>query len=273
MRRFPLIALLVLLVGVVLAGCGSDGPDGSPAEVLAAATKQTQDAKSSRVAIDVSTAGAQPVKVTGEGVFDYAGKGTLNLDLPFGENGAPARVESIIDGDTVYQKFPPELAARLPGGKQWLKYSLKDLQESQGGGAAAGTSNDPTQSLTFLRGISGEVTEVGKEDVRGDEATHYKATIDLQKAAAAAGPQKPAFDQLISQFAGTTFPADIWIDDEGRVRKMVYTADIKPSGSTAAEKATTSLELFDFGAEVTINPPPASEVTDASELLEGTKKS
>jgi len=272
MRRFPLIALLVLLVGVVLAGCGSDGPDGSPAEVLAAATKQTQDAKSSRVAIDVSTAGAQPVKVTGEGVFDYAGKGTLNLDLPFGENGAPARVESIIDGDTVYQKFPPELAARLPGGKQWLKYSLKDLQESQGG-AAAGTSNDPTQSLTFLRGISGEVTEVGKEDVRGDEATHYKATIDLQKAAAAAGPQKPAFDQLISQFAGTTFPADIWIDDEGRVLKMVYTADIKPSGSTAAQKATTSLELFDFGAEVTINPPPASEVTDASELLEGTKKS
>ena len=99
MRRFPPIALLALLLGVVLAGCGSDGPDGSPAEVLAAATKQTQDAKSSRVAIDVSTAGAQPVRVTGEGVFDYAGKGTLSLDLPFGENGTPSRVESIIDGE------------------------------------------------------------------------------------------------------------------------------------------------------------------------------
>src|SRR3954447_7731132 len=161
MRRVPLIAILVLLVGVVLAGCGGDGPSGSPEQVLASATKATQDAKSSRVAIEVSTEGDTPVKVTGEGVFDYSGKGTLNLDLPFGPGGEPARVESIIDGDTVYQKFPPELAARLPGGKQWLKYSLEDIEAAQGS-AAAGQSNDPTQALVFLRGISGDVTEVGK---------------------------------------------------------------------------------------------------------------
>jgi hypothetical protein len=268
MRPRSLFLLCVAIVaGLLLAGCGAD-----PAEVLTAAAAKTQDAKSSKMAIDINVAGqasAEQVRITGEGAFDYEGrKGNLTLQLPLsGEGGPLTRIDSVIVGDIVYQRFPAEVGANLPKGKTWVKLDLKQLGDSN---IAQGQSSDPTQALRFLRGVSGDVTKVGEENVRGDETTHYRATLDLRKAAEESGQDRASMDELIKQLGTSTIPADIWIDGEGRMRRMRYEVDIK--GAAAAQqggqaKVAVGLELFEFGTEVKATPPPADQVADASGLL------
>jgi hypothetical protein len=265
--RSLFLPCVAVVAGLLLAGCRAD-----PAEVLTAAATKTQDAKSSKMAIDISVAGqtsAEQVRITGEGAFDYAGrKGNLALQLPLsGEGGPLTRIDSVIVGDVVYQHFPAELGANLPTGKTWIKLDLKQLGDSN---VAQGQSSDPTQALRFLRGVSGEVTEVGKENIRGEETTHYKATLDLRKAAEESGKDRASIDELIKQLGASTIPADIWIDEDGRMRRMRYEVDVK--GAAAAQqggqaKVAVGLELFEFGTEVKVTPPPADQVADASGLL------
>jgi hypothetical protein len=271
MRRLsPLAALLVLCL--VLAGCGGEASAGT----LSDAAAKTREAGSSKMAVDVNVTGAtaQAVHITGLGTFDYnGGKGTLDLDLPIG-TGQTAKIQSIIDGKTIYQKFPAALAARLPGKRPWLKYDVAKLEASGQSASALGQSNDPAQALNFLNGATGKVEDLGDESVRGEDTKHYRTTVDLNKAAAAAGAKRTSIDNLIKQSASAQVPTDVWLDGDGRVRRIRYTVDVKPvPGSTAAgaaatnSKVLTTLELFEFGTKVTYTLPPKAQVTDATEVL------
>jgi hypothetical protein len=267
-----LVPLAVLMAAVLLAGCGQ-----SAEEVLQAASANTTAAGSSRVVLDVKVAGdsaAKTVSLTGTGAFDYAKrKGTLDLSVPLsGPDAPPAKIQSIIDGDVVYQKYPRQLSAQLAAGKPWLKIDLALLNRVGAGGATSGQPNDPTQALNFLKGVTGKVDEVGKEKVRDAQTTHYSATLDLEKAATDAGKNKDTITNLIEQTGSKTIPADVWIDEDGRLRKMRYELTMKGSSSTtqagaAATKVTTTIELYEFGIAVQATLPPASQVTDATKLL------
>jgi hypothetical protein len=268
-----LVPIAVLVAAIMLAGCGA-----SAEEVLKAASEKTTAAGSSRVALDVRVAGdsaAKAAALTGSGVFDYANrKGSLDLRVPLGGAAAqPAKIESIIDKDVVYQKYPRQLSAQLAAGKPWLKIDLGVLNRVGAGAIASGQQpNDPTQALNVLKGVSGEVREVGKEKLRDAQTTHYAATLDLEKAAEGAGNNKATIENLMEQIGSKSLPADVWIDGEGRLRKLRYEMTVGGARATtqagaSATKVTTTIELFDFGTEVTAKPPPADQVTDATKLL------
>jgi hypothetical protein len=57
-------------------------------------------------------------------------------------------------------------------------------------------------------------------------------------------------------------PADVWIDQQGRLRRMHYAVTMKVPGEGASVPMTveTTLELYDFGVEVHVAPPPANQV-------------
>jgi hypothetical protein len=255
-----------LLGGVVAAitfvsfvgACGGGGDD--PAQVVRAAASKTEAASSSRLAVTVDVhEGAQKGAVTAEGAFDYRSRtGRMSIEVP----GLGA-VEAIADGAVLYMKFPAAVAQQLPGGKSWVKldleaaarlsgFDLSELSQVQQG--------DPTQALQYLRGASDDVKKVGEEDVRGARTTHYKGTFDLKKAASSlSGASRTAFNKAIAKLGTSTLPADIWIDDAGRARKLSFTQDA----------ADVTLELYDFGVEVDAAPPAASDVVDLAELLGG----
>lgn len=248
------LAAMALLVGA----CGSGGDD--PAQIVRAAASKTEAADSSRLAVTVDVRqGAQQGAVTAEGAFDYrTRRGRMSMDIPgFGA------IDAIADGSVLYMKFPAALAQQLPGGKPWVKldveaaarqsgFDLSELSQVQQG--------DPTQALQYLRGASDEVKKIGEEDLRGAHTTHYTATLDLKKAASSlSGARRAAYDKAIAKLGTASLPADVWIDDAGRARKLSFTQD-------AAE---VTLELYGFGVEVDAAPPPASDVVDLAELLGG----
>ncbi|HSH60342.1 MAG TPA: hypothetical protein VK988_12025 [Acidimicrobiales bacterium] len=102
----------------------------------------------------------------------------------------------------------------------------------------------------------------------------YRGTVDMNKAAAAAPPEQQQTYQKLAQIYGQPLPVEVWIDGDGRLRKMTYAVDLGtlnlPPEATQGQKPTGNLnftiELFDFGTPVSVTVPPADQVTDFAQL-------
>ena len=102
-------------------------------------------------------------------------------------------------------------------------------------------------------------------------------TLDITKAA----DQVPAsirqsYEQSVKQLGATTIPADVWVDGDGLVRKIAFSFSI-PKTRTGGmpgggQTITETIEFFDFGVNVDVTPPPASETTDLTKLMGGLAK-
>jgi hypothetical protein len=62
-------------------------------------------------------------------------------------------------------------------------------------------------------------------------------------------------------------PTEVWIDEEGLARRMELTYKGMRFAPGEEGDMTMTMELFDFGVEVDIQPPPANNVTDLQDLL------
>ena len=66
------------------------------------------------------------------------------------------------------------------------------------------------------------VVKVGTDQVRGVDTTHYHLDVNLQKAV----QQQPtpearaALQQLVNSYTVSSEPADVWLDSDGRVRRL-----------------------------------------------------
>ena len=266
---------IALLGGLLLAACGtgngrspgSEAGQRSPIQALTLASAKTTDAKTARLAFTVTTGGTggQAVTVSGAGVADFAAR-----KVQMTTKAGAQKVEVVLNGTTMYLRVPGHQA--VPG-KSWLKLDLAALSKAAGtdlGNLTQGAGNDPTQALALLKGASDDVTEVGTERVRGTDTTHYKATIDLRKAAERQRPEvKQQLDRLLEQAQVQSFPADAWVDDQGRLRKLQYTLKVraKAGQQQGAVTVNTTTELFDFGTVAKVETPPAGQVADFAEIL------
>lgn len=277
-RPLSVVLVLVALVGAV--GCGGD-KEQTPQQVLAAAPGETVGSRTSKVALNVSVdGGVETVDFKGDGVFDFKSqRGRLVLDVrSLGLQGATGTTEIVFNADLVFMKLPfdlPRLKAR-----PWVKIDLSKLDEVTGIDVSQLRqiqSNDPTAALNYLRGVTDNVQVVGREDVRGEKTTRYKALIDLRKAARGSPTKlKDDIAQIIEQLGSTTIDSDVWIDGEGRLRKLQYRVDLSkvdlPTQKNEAERSgvlTATFELFDFGTDADVADPPPDQVTDLKDLIKG----
>ncbi|MDQ3979654.1 MAG: hypothetical protein M3314_08890 [Actinomycetota bacterium] len=270
MHRFPVVAAVV--VGLALAGCSSDGGDG--AEVVRNAPDRTIDAGSARTTVSLSfTSSGNPTTIRGEGVFDLRNRiGGLTVDLGAlgaGFGGAP--VDAVIAPEGLFVKLPP---GQNTGGRPWLKLDLATLSQQAGlnvGSLAQLQQSDPTQALTYLKGALDDVEEVDEETQRGEETTHYRGTIDLRKASASLPPDaQRGVEDAIASLGTSRLPVDVWVDDEGRIRRMIFSAD--PDGAGPNQPGRVDIELYDFGATADVQVPPADQVTDLTNLFATTPR-
>ncbi len=264
--RLRLAALALLLP--VAAACGSpDVVKQSAVEVVRRAGDKTAAAGSARMAVDIKGAG---FAMTGEGVSSLS-EPTATMSMTIDAGGRQVVMESRVLDGVMYLKMPG-----IPGPKPWLKFDLEELSKTSGVDLAALSQmrqNDPKQSLAYFEGVSDDVRADGEADVRGAHTTRYRATFNLEKARdAQTDPDaKEAIDGLIKKIGTSTIPATVWIDDEGRMRKMTYEIDVsKVPDAPAGAKGTlvTTMEMYDFGVAVDVTPPPAAETADGAEMLQ-----
>jgi hypothetical protein len=268
-------AATVVALAVALVGCagksssggqgqGSGGGSGAkkfapltlnPNQVVAASAVKTLAARSAKMAmtLQVTGASATPLTVSAEGAFDFTGRrGTMLMHLPnIGD------IQAVFDKGVVYEKLGAALHGATGGGKPWIKIDLTKMLGTNAGLGVPQGGNDPSQGLALLFGAAG-VTKVGSASIRGVPTTHYHGTMDLTKAAQQLSPQyRNLYESTLKALGSTvkSLPADLWIDDLGRLRRISYA--MKLAGATTK----TTVDYFSFGTPVSVQIPPADQVT------------
>ncbi len=271
--------LFACLVGLgLLAACGGGSTSTDPLTLVSSAGVKTSSAKTAKVSEDITivpgtaTSSSAPSSVHGDGAIDFASHSAALTTTVLGQ-----QVEAVIVNGVLFEKIPQ--LAQAMGGKAWVKLDFNALGKIAGinglGALAQSGPSDPAQFLAYWKGVGGTVTAVGKATIRGVETTEYHANIDLNKAAGAStNPAvKTALQQAAAALGVSVLPADVWIDAQGRIRRQHQNFDyshatIGTIPNAALPKSTdVTVDYYDFGAHVTIAPPPADQVTDAASFL------
>jgi hypothetical protein len=273
--RRALCLLCLAICPLALVGCASG--DTLAFDPVANAADKTVDSTSARVAFsaNISAEGMGAMSLNGTGVYDgRARRGSMDMTFtmpaamqtPVGRN---PRLQVIFDaGDGLVMYMRSSLFMTLPAGKSWVKMDLTKLAQKEGVDLSALTSAnqaDPSQALRMLM-ASGDSHVINYDRVRGVFTTHYALDIDLRRLAKQDENVGKALDKLMDTTGVDSFPAEAWIDKQGRIRKFQVTMSM---GSQLGQELSMTMteELYDFGVKVNIHRPPASQTADMSALL------
>ena len=168
-------------------------------------------------------------------------------------------------GDTVYMNNA-FLASFAGEGTEWIA-SPAEPSDDPAGDFLQGAPTDPSELLDPFKTGNGEVIEIGPELVRGVETTHYQITYDKQALLEAApASERAEMAEELEQF-GDEVVVDLWIDDQ-YLYKILFEIDgtqIDAPEGEGFERMTMVYEIYDYGADIVIEPPPADQVTFVDE--------
>lgn len=275
--RRPAIAaaFAILATAVVTAGCGGSSHTLALDPISAAATK-TQHAGAARIRFSLSLSGSQlsqgqPLTMRGNGAIDGTsteltlGLGALlrSAGLPMGANGSVKEIFLDQNGDYVLYVKTGLAARYLPTAKQWVELDVSKLGKSAGldlGKLLSGSQLQPSDLLSMLQAEGATIRKLGPATIDGAATTHYRVTIDVAKALQARGLTSPLFGGIAAQLPKV--PADVWIGKDGLVHR------IRLSYAVAQTRVAMTMDIYDYGAHVTIAAPPSSDVFDATQLAQ-----
>ncbi len=215
----------------------------------------------------------------GSGVLDLAHlRSAVTVSSPGCRSGNGSYTQrgsyrNIQIGMSVYQTRLPQETWDYGSGKSWLllpQYTSAWL-----------ATDDP---LRVLSAVSGPLMRVGASDVRGVATTEYVGSATLASMLAATqsgnsgpiGTPDPALKQIPIQVS-------VWVDPQRRVRQIstweplytqndiggasqggpyiVSSSSPKPAAPPRQQGyVQTTLDLWQFGTEVHVSPPPAATV-------------
>ncbi|WP_299923055.1 hypothetical protein [uncultured Nocardioides sp.] len=268
-------AALVLTMGVGLAACSDDSGSG---ESTSSATDESSDATTDEAAGGEETeepaeaslaelsadefypavmeamreaetfafettsgSAGQTQTMTGQARF-----GADGVEMQASSTGAQA-MEMILLGKAMYMKSPD-----LGTGDKWLKIDLSDPNSLFG---MIGKATDPEVMFKAMEAPK-KLELVGSEDVDGVEANRYRITLDPTQYLKAMEFPAAMADMLPDELV-----TEMWVDADDLPRKFTQTMQIPAVGGGKPTTTTTEGTYSDFGTDVEIEEPPASQVT------------
>ncbi len=283
--------LAAIGAAVLTAGCGSSSSTGSGqsaavslkrAAYVSTASPGYKLAMTMHETVSGQSSGGTAIDLAANGSFSPGSRmGQMTMSMKGQVNGGTKAIDiaAVLDGETMYMKFPPSLANQLPGGKPWISINFAELGKAAGvsglGSMLNGSStlSDPGQYLDYLRAASdGSVKDLGQETVNGVQTTHYRADVDFKKLpnAVPAG-EKQAAEQLLSTLKSKgvngQMPVDAWIDASHYIRRLHMTYTVSLNGQAAAMDLTENLS--DYGPQAAPTIPSPDQTTDLMSLING----
>lgn len=278
--RKSLIAAGTLAFALVLGACGEETTSGqaspgetftNPASLVSAATASTEEKKSAHFTMDMNM-GMMSSTGEGQGLFDGENSKmamTMSMDMSAMGQGTMDMEMRLLD-NTMYMKVP-----NMPGvdkSKPWMKMDLDQLSGASGMDMSKMMEqNDPTKALEMLKD-SGDITSTEESEVNGVPATKYTIDVDVQKMMSQYGN---GMDQMFDaqSMKVKTLPVDVWISEEQLPLKFrmnmgeLMNSAMESSGQKMPkgmnfDNAHVSMTYSDWGEPVTIEAPPADQVSD-----------
>ena len=297
------------------AGSSVDRPDAPPvdAEALLASAITTLDGRSVRGEANVELAPGFEFSTSFES--DADGDLAVLLELPPGMDpefpgGAEAEMRYV--GGVVYVRPPAtaETLTELGVDEAWYVAKpvpgadpMSDVMGSGGGvmcafpqmlDAPPGDCDLLGETGAFLEAAS-EPEIVGREDVRGVEATRVRFQVSLLDLVGEALGMEPddgetseagAFDDTASDpfaegldqifgFLDAGFEVDAWIDDESLIRRLAFDLASMFAGLAGEDagaqmpSSLVTLEFYDFDADISVDAPPPEMIVHEALLAGG----
>ncbi len=199
--------------------------------------------------LTMTTSMAQGMEIDAEGDLDYAADPiamSMTMTMPMlGKTPADLR---LVDG-VFYMSL-----GDMTGGKFW-RMDPADTTGPFGDLGPMLDGMDPTAMMHRVEPAIDTVTYDGQEDVDGRTLDHYELTVDSAEVAKAIDAPRAAMTGLPD-----TFSYDLWLDEEHRMAQMKMELPVQGASSTV------EMSLDDWGKEVSIEAPPADQVTEAPDL-------
>ncbi|CAM5246687.1 MULTISPECIES: hypothetical protein [Streptomyces] len=245
-------------------GCQSSGaaaddtrPAAEAVPVLHRAAEALVAARTSkaRTSMEMATGGTR-VTIRGEGVYDYTrGLGRLKVRLPHDPAGRTGHrpITEVLAPGALYMK---NRGAGVPADK-WVRVDTATLSD---GNLVTGGATDPFAAAEVLRGAR-TATYVGRTELAGTPVHHYRGTADLAEAARKASPGgKAALAAAAKGFATAEVPFDVFLDDEGRIRKVRHRFSFVNGSEKATVAVASTTLLYAFGTPADVRLPPAEDI-------------
>jgi hypothetical protein len=270
------------LLSAALVACGGDGDSEEASDPAATSSATTEsDADDADDAAESDSDGAdleEGQEVPADQFVDIVAAGveastTAKLSTSTAFGGTTMSGNGVID----YTQDPPAIRMEqdLGGGSTTVisvdgisyinlgqlsqgKYWKVDPADPDGPFAELGLGevlkqNDPLASLQAMEDGIEKVTYVGEEDVDGRDLDHFELTVDLEAALETLGSDVP---KDATQGMPKALSYDLWLDDEGRFARMLMEMPVM------GQSSTSEMVIDDWGTDVSIEAPPAGEVTE-----------
>jgi hypothetical protein len=259
-------ALIVVALGVggFFAFASDDDDDDAESATfsLAEVTSAAQDEGAFTATIT-----AMDQTVEQHAVYDLEeGLMSMTMTLPgFGDEEMQIEALVDIDDEVVYLDASLFEDMGLPVETEWLRIDREAL-ETAGEDASAFDQfklGDPTGLAGSLVEV-GDVTEIGKEEIDGEELMHYQVAAST---AELLDTDPEALEQIQVQVeqVGGELPDeivyDVWVTEDNRVRKLVVDLEM------GVMQTSVDYVFEDLDEPVDIELPAEDDVTDIMDLI------
>ncbi len=173
------------------------------------------------------------------------------------------------------------------GDRSWIKWGFLSFLGVPEGKYLEGDADDasvtddfaftgpgsPTELLESLQDADAQVDELGTETIRGVATTHYRAIVGIETMTAGmSASELEQFEADLGASPVSDFPMDFWLDADGLIRR--YSIDLSDPAfqledSDELQSASMTFEMWDYGADLGIQAPPADLIVTEDELTFG----
>ncbi|SHL18230.1 hypothetical protein SAMN05443637_12048 [Pseudonocardia thermophila] len=256
--RKPFLLAAFAAVVVALAGCGgatagTAAPAGAPPapvaytsidELSAAMAKATADKHSATMQMDIGLGGQS---MTGEGAYAIEGRNVkMRLTMSIPQAG---EMEMRLVDNVLYVKAGPANPA-------WLRMPIDPNDPRTAEFAQIIDQVDVSKQFDQFK-IGGELTGSSPDTIDGAATTRYDVKVDVAKALAEA-PDAQTREQLrpLQEAGVQNVDMQLWIDSSDLPRQF------RSSFTSQGQPVSATVKLSDWGAPVSVEAPPADQVTD-----------
>ncbi len=261
-RRWPLVAAVAAAVALLIGAVATLAPSNAEPAVAAvqAAADDTAGAETGRVVTTFELDGRSEDEsgtLAGAVTTEFAGD-DLAVSIDIDETRSteiPAR--EVAELEQARTRLVDGVLYVAPDGTQWFGIQAPAMV-SDGIARLTDTRTMLDQIKTLV-----EVEEVGSAGVDGTDTTHYRSEIDLDDQSLAESGWLPG-EGAIDVEAEGVIEIDLYVDNDGLMRRIALSGDVSPTDPTidGAATFTVTTDFVDLGSDITIEAPEGAEMQE-----------
>jgi hypothetical protein len=246
--------VLIAVLALPLAACGGSSKPAADVGV-SGATARTVAAKTASFSLLISgTLGSMALQSSESGSVSFSDRRAHFYKLVPG-GGTPQEI--VLNGPYDYTNANIDAALKDSSVKPWTKLDTRRVPAAQL--KAHPDELAHVRAVAYLANGVDHASKIGSDTIDGVTQAHYRGVVDPARVIAAApAAERAALRTAVgNDYLTKPFPADFWLDDAGRVRRVLVGYRTPGGGQIIVDG-----RFSEFGVKLDLSVPAASRIQD-----------